>query len=434
MKANAEKLDKTRVQLTVEIPEDEFEKSMQKAYLKVVKKLNIPGFRKGKAPRRILENIYGREILLEEALKDAVPKSYIEALEQHQDEFTAVSEPDYEMVQTEKGAPVVFKAAFDIKPEVILGQYTGLELEKTIKEITTEDIDKELEQMQQRYAKLAEVEGPAQLKDVLNIDFEGKIDEEPFPGGTGQDYSLELGSNTFIPGFEEQLVGVNKDDTIDVKVTFPDDYHSQDLAGKAAVFTVKVKEIKRKELTKLDDEFAKDVSEFATMQELREDIENRLKEAAEKKSENELREAAVKKVIDNAQVEIPFSMIEGRIHTMMDDFALRLQQQGISFDYYLQATNSKYEDMKEAYKKPAEISVKTDLVLEALAKEEKIQVTPEDLDEEIKNMAELYKQDAAKVRDIMEKQGRISSLEFGIMIDKAVDFIIEKAEISNKTE
>lgn len=429
MKANAERLDKTRAQLTVEITEGEFEKSLQKAYLQVVKKVNIPGFRKGKAPRRIIENIYGREILLEDALKDAVPKAYFEALEQHKDEFTAVSEPDYEMVQTDKGSPVIFKAAFDIKPEVTLGQYKGLDLEKTIKEITNEDIDNEVRQMQQRYAKLAVVDGPAETNDVINIDFEGKIDGEPFPGGKGEDHPLELGSNSFIPGFEDQLIGVHKDDTVDVKVTFPADYHSEDLAGKEAVFTVKVNEIKRKELAGLDDEFAKDVSEFATMQELRQDIENKLKEAAEKKSTNELRDSAVKKAVENAEVEIPQSMIESRIHSMIEDFALRLQQQGISFEYYLQATNTKYEDIKQSYQESAENSVKADLVLEALAKEEKFIVTTEDIDAEIKKMAEAYKQDEAKVREIMEKQGRISSLEFGIMIDKAVDFIIEKAEI-----
>lgn len=429
MKANAERLDKTRAQLTVEITEGEFEKSLQKAYLQVVKKVNIPGFRKGKAPRRIIENIYGREILLEDALKDAVPKAYFEALEQHKDEFTAVSEPDYEMVQTDKGSPVIFKAAFDIKPEVTLGQYKGLDLEKTIKEITNEDIDNEVRQMQQRYAKLAVVDGPAETNDVINIDFEGKIDGEPFPGGKGEDHPLELGSDSFIPGFEDQLIGVHKDDTVDVKVTFPADYHSEDLAGKEAVFTVKVNEIKRKEVAGLDDEFAKDVSEFATMQELRQDIENKLKEAAEKKSTNELRDSAVKKAVENAEVEIPQSMIESRIHSMIEDFALRLQQQGISFEYYLQATNTKYEDIKQSYQESAENSVKADLVLEALAKEEKFIVTTEDIDAEIKKMAEAYKQDEAKVREIMEKQGRISSLEFGIMIDKAVDFIIEKAEI-----
>lgn len=433
MKAKAEKLDKTRAQLTVEIPEDEFEKSLQKAYLHVVKKVNIPGFRKGKAPRRLVENIYGREILLEDALKDAVPKAYVEALEQHKDEITAVSEPEYEVIQTDKGSPVVFKAIFDIKPEVTLGQYQGLELEQTIKEVTAEDVEAQIRQMQERYAKLVVVDGPAQAKDVVNIDFEGKIDGEPFPGGEGKDYPLELGSNSFIPGFEDQLTGVKKDDTVEVKVTFPEDYHTKELAGKDAVFTVKVNEIKRKELASIDDEFAKDVSEFATLQELREDIENKLKEAAENRSKNELREAAIRKVVENAQMEIPQSMIENRIYSMIDEFAYRLQQQGISFDYYLQATNTKLENLKEAYKESAENAVKADLVLEALAKAENITVSTEELDEEIRKMAEAYKQEADKVRELLEKQGRISSLEFGIMIDKAVDFIIDKAEITTKT-
>ena len=297
MKITANEVSKNRVELTIEVPEEVFEESLQKAYKVVVKKVNIPGFRKGKAPRAILERMYGREILMEEALQDAVPKAFQQALEEVKDQYTAVSDPEYDMVQMEKDKPLIFKAVFDTKPEVKLGQYKGLEVEKLSTEVTEEEIDAEIEKMQQRYAKLIVIEDePAVEHDVLTIDFVGKIDGETFEGGIGENYPLELGSHTFIPGFEEQLIGVKVGEVKDVTVKFPSDYHAEDLAGKEAVFTVTVKEIKRKELVPLDDEFAKDVSEFATMQELRQDTANKLKEKAEKKAELDLRENVVKKL------------------------------------------------------------------------------------------------------------------------------------------
>lgn len=433
MKVSAEKLNKTQAQIVVEVPEEQFEASLQKAYQIVVKKVNIPGFRKGKAPRRILENIYGREALLEEALQDAVPKAYFQALEQLKDEYTAVSDPQYDVVQTEKGQPLIFKATFDLKPEVGLGEYKGLELEKSIKEIKAEDIDGEVAKIQQRYAKLAVIEGPAEKGDVLSIDFQGKVDGQPFPGGTGENYPLELGSQTFIPGFEEQLTGIKQGETKDVIVTFPEDYHAQELAAKEAVFTVTVKEIKRKEMANLDDEFAKDVSEFATMQELRNDIENKLKETAAKKSEQELRDKAIKAAVEKAEVELPASMVENRVNHYVQDMAGRLQQQGISFEYYLNVTNKTLEEVRDSFVPGAEASIKADLVLEAVAKAEGIKAEPEDVDKEIAQIAEHYKQEPAKVRETLEKQGQISSLEFGIMIDKAADFIIKEAIITEKS-
>jgi len=430
MKVSAEKIDKTKAQVTVEISEEEFENSLQKAYRTVVQKINVPGFRKGKVPRRILENIYGKEVLMEEALKDAVPQAYFKALEEIKDEYTVVSQPEYDIVQAQAGQPVVFKAAFDIKPEVKLGQYKGIELEKPTVEVKEEDVEAELTRMQQRYAKLVVVEGPASKGDVLTIDFVGKVDGQPFEGGSGDNYPLELGSNSFIPGFEDQLVGAKQNETKDVAVTFPADYHSEQLAGKDAVFTVVVKEIKSKELAPLDDEFAKDVSEFETMQELRQDIENKLKEMAEKKAEHELRTAAIKKVLENAEVEIPESMIQERVNRMIEDFASRLQQQGINFEYYLKATNTKVENLVSAYRTGAETAVRTDLVLEEVAKTENIAANTEDTQREIDKIAEQVKQEPAIVREVLEKQGQISSLNFGIMVDKAVDFIIAEANIS----
>lgn len=431
MKVSAEKLENKQVQLTIEIPEEEFENSLQKAYKIVVKKLNIPGFRKGKAPRKLIENIYGREILLEEALQDAIPKAYLESLEQLKDEYTPVSEPQYELVSTEKGEPVVFKAIFDNKPEIKLGEYKGLELAKVINEVTEEEIDNEIKKMQERFAKLLVVDGPTEKGDTVTIDFIGKVDNEAFQGGTAENYSLELGSNTFIPGFEDQLIGIKLGETVEVSVKFPEDYHSQELAGKDAVFTVTLKEIKRKELPELDDEFVKDVSEFSTMQELRRDVENKLKETAEKKANSELRAAAIAKATENAEVDIPESMIENRIQRIIADFEYRLKSQGISLDYYFQATGKTLEELKETYRPNAQESVKTDLVLEEIAKAEDLKAETVEVEKEIEKMAQQFNQEVAKVKAILEMQGQISSLEFGIMIDKAVDLIIREAKVSS---
>ena len=430
MKVTAEEVSKNRVELTIEVPEEKFEESLEKAYRIVVKRINVPGFRKGKAPRVILENMYGREILMEEALQDAVPNAYQQALEEVKDKYTAVSNPEYEMVQIDKKKPFIFKATFDIKPEVKLGQYKGLEVEKASTEVKDEEIDAEIEKMQQRYAKLIVVEDEETCEgDLLTIDFVGKVKGEPFEGGTGENYPLELGSHTFIPGFEEQLIGVKVGETKDVVVTFPAEYQVENLADQEAVFTVTVKEVKRKELAPLDDEFAKDVSEFATLQELRQDIANKLKETAENKAEYELRTAVVKKAAENAEVEIPESMIEMRINQMINDVAFRLSQQGIPFEKYLEVTNNKIEDIQKMYRPEAEALVKSDLVLEEIAKEEDIQATTEEVDQEIKNAAEKHQQDPEKLRKVLESEGQISSIEFGIKLDKTVDFIIEQAKI-----
>ncbi|MCR4441064.1 MAG: trigger factor [Peptococcaceae bacterium] len=434
MRVTAERIDKVKAQVTVEIPEDEFEISLQKAYKTVVKKINVPGFRKGKTPRRILEKMYGREILMEEALKDAIPSAYDKALAEIKDEYTAVSEPQYELVQTEKEKPIIFKAVFDIKPEVKLGKYKGLELTKQPVDVKEEDIDAEIDRMRERYAKLKAVEEAAAEGDILTIDFEGKLDGEAFSGGSAENYSLQIGSHSLIEGFEEQLVGSKPGETREVEVTFPENYHSPELAGKKAVFTVTVKEIKRKELAPLDDEFAKDVSEFDTLQELRLDIENKLKEAAKKRSENELRSEAVKKAAENAQLEIPRSMIERQAYRMAENFAMQLQGQGLSLEYYFKATDTKPEDLIKSYLPAAEDTVRTDLVLEAIAKAENIKVSAEEIEAEISKMAEQLKQEPARVREVAEKQGQISSLEFGIMIRKAVDLIITEATIKNAGE
>lgn len=429
MNVSAEKIEKSKVQVTVEIPVDEFEPSLQKAYKVVINKVNIPGFRKGKAPRRILENMYGKEILLEDALSDAVPKAYIKALSEIKDEYIPVSEPNYEMVQTEIDKPIIFKASFDIKPEVKLGQYKGIELEKISTEATPEMVEDELSKMQQRYAKLVVSDGPAANGDVLTIDFVGKVDGQAFEGGTSENYPLTLGTNTFIPGFEEQLIGVNLGETKDVCVTFPAEYHSEELKGKDAVFTVTVNEIKQKQVAPLDDEFAKDVSEFATMQELRQDTENKLIEKLQKNAEQGLREAAVNVASSAAEVEIPQSMIDNRVNNMIEEFAFRLQQQGLSMEYYLQATGNDIQGFVDAYRPSAEAAVRSDLVIEAIIKAEGIEVSSEEVNNEIKKIAEQYKQDPEKIRETLEKNGQLGSVEFGIKAQKAVDLLVNEAKI-----
>lgn len=432
MKVTAEKLSNIKAEATVEISPEEFEASMDKAYRIVVKKVNVPGFRKGKAPRKILEKMYGREILLDDALQDAVPKAFAQALDELKDEYTCVSEPEYEVLEVEEDKPVKFKAIFEIKPEITLGQYKGLELERIITEVTTEDVDAEIEKMRERYAKLVVVDGPAENGDIVGIDYVGTVDGEAFEGGTAQNYMLELGSNTFIPGFEDQLIGAAKDQTVEVKVQFPTEYHAEELAGKDAIFTVTVNEIKRKEYSPLDDEFAKDVSEFETLQELRSDVENKLREANKQREENELREAAIKKAAENTEVELPESMVVNRTNRMINEMAFRIEQQGIPFDYYLQITNTDINSLQENYRQSAEESVKADLVLEAIVKAEGIKAEAEDIDKEIAKMAEIYNQEADKLRETLEKQDQISTLEFGIMMEKAVDLIIKEAKITDK--
>jgi len=427
MKATTEKIEKTKVQMTIEIPVDEFETSLQKAYRTVVNKVNIPGFRKGKAPRRILENMYGKEILLEDALQEAVPRAYIQALAENKEEFSPVSEPSYEMVETEIGKPIIFKAAFDIKPEVKLSSYKGMKLQKTSVQATEEMVDEEIAKMRKRYAKMIESQGPSVEGDTLLIDFVGKVDGEAFEGGTATDHRLTLGSGAFIPGFEDQLIGINKGDKKEVNVTFPEDYQAEELKGKQAVFDVTVKEIKQTELSPLDDEFAKDVSEFDSLQDLKRDIENKLKEKLTKEAEYALREAAINKVSEEAEMEIPQSMIDRRTNDMIEEFANRLQQQGLSMDYYLQATGGSFDALKAIYEPNARKAVRADLALEAVIREENIACSDEELNQEIEKIASQYQQETANIRRAFEMQGHIPALEFGIKAEKAVDLLLKEA-------
>lgn len=429
MKATAQKIEKNLVQLDVEVPAERFSLALEQAYRKLVKKVNIPGFRKGKAPRFIFERYFGKETLYNEALDTLLADAYFQAV--METEIEPIDRPEVELVQAEEGQPLVFKATVQVKPEVELGQYTELEVSKPEVKVTDEDVEKELAQLQQRYAKIQTVEdGTVEKGDVAVIDFEGFIDEEAFAGGKGEEYPLEIGSGTFIPGFEEQLIGARVGETRDVKVTFPQEYHAENLAGKDAVFKVTVKTIRRKELLPLDDEFARDVSEFNSLEELKADIRNRLLETAEKNAETAVRSQVVEKAVANASVDIPEVMIETRLENMVKDMSERLQRQGLTMDDYLMYTGSTLEQVKADLRPEAEKSVRTDLVLEAIARKEEIDATEEEVTAELEKLAKSYKQSVEELRTAFERYGSLDALKNSIAFEKTIKFLVEKAKIA----
>ena len=431
MKVTTKEVGKNKVELTIEVPETDFEVAVEKAYRTMVKKINVPGFRKGKAPRFIIENMYGWEIFLDDALQSAVPQAYLSALQEI--EYTVVSEPEYEMVQLEKNKPLIFKAVVFVKPEVVLGDYKGLELEKPMVKIEPEEIDQEIENMRQRYAKLVVLNGEsAEMGDFLTINFVGKINGEPFEGGQAENYSLELGSQTFILGFEEQLVGTKTGETKDLDITFPQDYSVKELAGQKVVFTVDVLEIKRKELAPLDDEFAKDVSKFATLQELRDEIANKLEQVAKENAEKEFKDTAVQKVVDNAQVEIPEVMINGRLEAMVQNMEMGLRQQGIPWDKFLELSNQTQEDIEEKLRPEAEKALAKELVLEKIAQVENIVVSAEEYEAKIRTEAAKAGLQDEQIERLLAAEQRETGIELSIMLDKAVDLIIEQANLGGE--
>jgi trigger factor len=432
MKATAENLEKNTVVLEVEVEPEKFDRAIDQAYKKIVKKVNIPGFRKGKAPKVIIERYMGKKYLYDEAVEIIIPDAYMSAIEDTGIE--PVAQPELELVQVEEGKPVIFKATVVVKPEVRLGQYKGLEIEDPRGEITGEDIEKELERLQNRHAKLITMEEGAVLgNDLVTIDFEGKMDGVPFEGGTASDYTLEIGSGSFIAGFEDQIVGMNISETRDINVTFPQDYGKEELAGKDAVFTVTVKLIKRKELAPLDDEFAKDVSEFDTLEELRADLANKLKQTAEAMAKRQMQKDATAGAVANAEVDIPAEMIDSRVEEMVSSMEQRLSSQGLTLDKYLTYTNSNMEELKERVRPDAEISVRQSLVIDAVAKAENLEVTEEDIDEEITRMSEEMKQDKDVIRKILEGQNQLSFIKESVLREKTVQYLVDQAVLKKGT-
>jgi trigger factor len=433
MKATAERLEKNTVVLEVEIEPEKFSKAVDQAYKKIVKRVNIPGFRKGKAPRIILERYVGKKALYDEAVEIILPDAYMNAIEDTGIE--PVSQPELELIQVEEGKPVVFKAKVVVKPEVKLGQYKGVEVDDPYVPVSSEDVQKELERLQGRHAKLITLEeGAVATGDLVTVDFEGKIDDTPFEGGTANDYTFEIGSGSFLPDFEDQILGMAVNETRSINVNFPRDYGREELAGKEAVFTVTVKSIKRKELSPLDDEFAKDVSEFDSLEELRTDLTNKLEKAAQDIARAEIRRQALAKAVENAEAEIPKEMIDSRVEEMIRSMNQRLTGQGISMDKYLTYTNTKMEDLMEKVRPDAEKSVERSLVLDAVAKAENLTVSDEEIDAEIERMSKETKQDPVMVRRIIESQNQLDFIKESILNDKTLQFLVDQAIIRESPE
>ncbi|RKD21599.1 trigger factor [Caminicella sporogenes DSM 14501] len=422
------KKENNRVTLEIKVSAEDFEKAIQESYMKNRKRFNIPGFRKGKAPRKIIEMQYGEGIFYEDAINIVLPKEYDKAIKQHN--LEPVDRPDVDIEEIKKGEDLIFTATVTVKPEVNLGEYKGIEVEKIEYNVTDEDVEKELERMRDLNARLVNVEDrPVQKNDTVIIDYKGFVDGVQFEGGTAENQSLVIGSGKFIPGFEEQLIGANRGDEIEVKVKFPEEYHADKLAGKDAVFKVTIKEIKFKELPDLDDEFAKDVSEFDTLEELKADIRKRLEENAQKRAERELREKVLDKVVENAQIDIPEVMVETEIDNMLTDFDFQLRYQGLDLEKYLQFTNTKIEDLRNQMKDDAYNRVKTSLVLEAIKEKENIEVTDEDVEKEIEKIAEQNKVSVEKMKETF-RDGNYGYIRNTIKVRKTIDFLVENAKIA----
>ncbi|MCG7410175.1 trigger factor [Paenibacillus sp. ACRRX] len=424
MKATWEKIEKNVGVLEVEVNEDRVKNALDLAFKKVQKRANVPGFRKGKVPRQIFEAKYGVESLYQDAIDILLPEVYSEAVKEAN--VQPVDQPEVDVEQFGKGQTFKFKAKVTVKPEVKLGEYKGLKVEAESAEVTEEDLNAELERLQQRHAELVIVdEDTAKNGDTAVIDFEGFVDGEPFEGGTGERYSLELGSNSFIPGFEDQLVGLGTGDFKDVEVTFPEHYHAEHLAGKAATFKVKVHEIKRKQLPVLDDEFAKDASEFDTLDEFKADLKTQLQARKEREAEAAREAAVVEKVAENAEVEIPHAMIETEIQHMVKDLDNRLRSQGMNIDMFLTLSGQTIADLREQMQQEANKRVKNNLVLEQIAKEAELSITEEELSQELENMGQAYQRSAEEIRTILEKNGSLDNLREEALLRKTIKFIAE---------
>ena len=426
MSLQVEKMEKNMAKLTIEVAAEDLEKAMQNAYQKAKGRISIPGFRKGKAPRKMIEQMYGKGVFLEDAVNALIPEHYSKALAEC--ELEIVSQPTIDITQAEPGKALIFTAEVATKPEVTLGDYKGVEVPKTEINVTDEDVDAEIKKEQEKNSRTINVEDRgAQLQDVVTIDFEGSVDGVPFDGGQATEYPLTLGSNTFIPGFEDQLVGAKVGDDVDVKVTFPEEYQAKELAGKEAIFKCAVKKIEAKELPELDDDFAKDVSEFDTLAEYKEHVKTNLVERKENEAKRAKEDAAVDKAIENAQMDIPEAMLQTQCRQMLDDFSRRMQSQGLYMDQYFQFTGMTAEKMMEDMKPQALKRIQTRLVLEKVAEVENIQPTEEEVNEEISKMAEAYKMEADKLKELLGER-ELEQMKKDMAVQKAVTVIADAAK------
>ena len=425
MSVQVEKLEKNMAKLTVEVPAEDVEKAIQGAYQKTKKSINIPGFRKGKAPRQLIEKMYGKEVFYNEAVDAMLPKAYSDAVEECGEEI--VSYPKINVEQIESGKPFIFTAEVAVKPAVTLGEYKGIQVEKAPVEVTEEEIQAEVDKEREANSRTVTVEDRAVQKgDIATIDFEGFVDGVAFDGGKGENYDLEIGSNTFIPGFEDQLVGAEIGKELDVNVTFPEEYGAKELAGKAAVFKCKVNGIKVKELPAVDDEFAQEVSEFDTLDEYKADIKAKLLKEKEDEAARAKEDAVIGKIIEGAKMEIPDAMVEYQTHQMLDEFAQRIQSQGISLDQYFQFTGLTEEKYMEEMKPRALQNIQSRLVLEAVAQAENLVAEEADIEEEIKKMADMYKMEADKIKELLGER-QMEEMKKDIAVQKAAKLVAEAA-------
>lgn len=423
MSLQVENLEKNMAKLTIEAAAEEFEKAVEKSYQKNKNKMSVPGFRKGKVPRQMLEKMYGAQIFYEDAINDLIPEVYSREVMAAED-LEIVSQPKIDVTQAEAGKPFIFTAEVALKPAVELGQYKGLSIEKETVEVTEEDIDAEIDKVRNENSRTIPVEGrPVKDGDITTIDFEGFVDGNAFEGGKGTDYPLTIGSHSFIDTFEEQLIGKNINEEVEVNVTFPENYQAKDLAGKPAMFKVTVKDIKEVELPEADDDFAQDVSEFDTLAEYRNDIRTKLTEQKEAEAKNALEDKAIAAVIEGAKMDIPDPMIDLQVRQMADNFARRLQSQGISWEQYCQFTGLTADKLFEQMRPQALKSIQSRLVLEAVAAAENIEASEEDYAAEIDKMASSYKMEADKVKEMMGEEEKASVMK-DLAVSKAAEFIV----------
>lgn len=425
MSLQVEKLEHNMAKLTIEVAAEEVEKALQAAYLKQRGKISLPGFRKGKVPRQMIEKMYGPEVFYEDAVNRMIPTAYSEAYEEC--ELDIVSQPEVDVVQMEKGKPFIFTAEVATKPEVTLGEYKGLKVDKISVEVTAEDVEAEIQRERERNGRTVEVtdRGVAD-KDMVTLDFEGFVDGEAFEGGKGTDYPLTIGSGAFIPGFEEQLIGAEIGQEVEVNVTFPEEYQAKELAGKDAVFKCIVHTIKEKELPELDDEFASDVSECDTMEEYRQEVEKKLTDKKQAEAREKIEDQAVDQAAENATMDIPQPMIDLQVRQMEDDLGYRLQMQGMTKEMYFQMTGLTEDRLKQDLEAQALKTIRTRLVLEAVVKAENITVTEERVEEELKKMAETYKRDLDDLKKSMGEK-RIEEMKESIAVQDAITLIADAA-------
>lgn len=426
MNSKLEKIENNVATLEITVSAEKLEEGLAKSYLKNVKKFNVSGFRKGKVPRKVVEKFYGEEVFYEDAINIVCPEAYDEAVIEHNIE--PVDRPEIDITEIEAGKGLTFKAVVTVKPEVVLGSYTGIEAAKKEYNVTDEDINKELETMREKNARIVEVtDRPVKQGDTTTIDFKGFVGDVQFEGGTAENYKLEIGSGQFIPGFEDQLVGAEIGKEVDVNVTFPEQYGKAELAGQPALFKVTVNEIKEKQLVELDDEFAKDVSEFDNLADLKASIQSKREEEAKKMEKQQFEDDVIKIIVDNASVDIPEVMVESQVNMMLRDFDYQLRYQGLDLESYLKYMNKTQDELKQSYKSVAYDRVKSQLVLEKIAETENITANDEELEAEIEKTAKMYNQEVEKFKEKLREE-ELSYIKEGIIVQKTIDFLVSQSK------